>query len=98
MGLLLILVLSAIFNSHSFHLNRSFLTNNIKLASSSDSPDPNELTRIGSKEYYEGFFGRPIENDINRGNGLKQALSLAGYSTILLAILVLGFLKSNGLF
>lgn len=52
---------------------------------------------MGSKEYYEGFLGSSIEDGVDRGDGLKQALSLGVYSTVFLALITALFLKSNGI-
>jgi hypothetical protein len=54
---------------------------------------------VGSKEYLEGFILSPIE-DLNvqeRGNGLEQALKLAGAFSIALVALFVAFMASNGL-
>lgn len=87
-------------NVSSFVLPIGGKTRTLKkpLANSPDSFEGEELTKVGSKEYYDGFIGSSLEDGKDRGDGLKQALSLAGYSTVVLSILTLAFLKSNGVF
>ena len=51
--------------------------------------------RLGGKSYYEGFFTTPLED--NRGDGTEQAIKLALGTVGASAILLLGFLASNGL-
>ena len=57
--------------------------------------------QVGSKEYLDGFLSSPIQDDtINtaeRGTGLEQGLKLAGSATVVLVVLFLGFVASNGL-
>ena len=59
-------------------------------------------TRVGSREYYQGFFTRDIRADgdaegARRGDGMEQALKLAAQASGILALGVLAFLKSNGI-
>lgn len=58
-----------------------------------------EKVEVGSKEYLEGFFSSPIQDEsvAERGSGLEQALKLGGSFTVGLAVLFLGFMASNGL-
>jgi hypothetical protein len=61
--------------------------------------DSEDKVKVGSKEYYKGFLESSLDEDTDpRGDGLKQALALAGNATILLALLTAAFLKSNGVF
>lgn len=53
------------------------------------------LTKVGSKEYYDGFFSRSLEEDASRGDGLIQALKLGGGVSIGLIALVGAFFLSN---
>ena len=65
------------------------------LRASSEDPE----VKAGSKEYYKGFLESSLNENTNpRGDGLKQALALAGNATIILVILTAAFLKSNGVF
>ncbi|KAJ1459709.1 hypothetical protein M885DRAFT_510914 [Pelagophyceae sp. CCMP2097] len=73
-----------------------------RLASQKESEDAAEgATKVGSKEYYEGFLESPIidpslvERDPN--GGLDQALKLGATASAVLALLFVGFMKSNGL-
>ena len=60
-----------------------------------------EKTEVGSKAYYKGFISSPLDDPTiatsERGDGTKQAISMALYTAGILAVLFLGFLKSNGL-
>ena len=58
-----------------------------------------EKVEVGSKEYMQGFLSSPIqdENVAERGSGLEQALKLGGGVALVLVLLVVGFLASNGL-
>jgi len=58
-----------------------------------------ELTKVGSKAYYEGFFTQPVDESVTaeRGDGTEQALKFAGSSLAVIAALFLGFMASNGL-
>ena len=63
-----------------------------------DSESP-ELTKVGSKAYYEGFFTQPVDETVTaeRGDGTEQAVKFAASSFGVIAVLLLGFLASNGL-
>ena len=62
-------------------------------------PPFEELTKVGSKAYYEGFFSQPIDESVTeeRGDGTEQALKFAASSAAVIAVLFLGFMASNGL-
>ena len=63
--------------------------------------DDENLTSIGSTEYYQGFLTRsPNEEPIERVTGdaiLGPTLKFAGGISLILVVLVLVFLGSNGL-
>eukprot|EP00591_Stephanopyxis_turris_P012470 CAMPEP_0195520712 /NCGR_PEP_ID=MMETSP0794_2-20130614/17479_1 /TAXON_ID=515487 /ORGANISM="Stephanopyxis turris, Strain CCMP 815" /LENGTH=102 /DNA_ID=CAMNT_0040650131 /DNA_START=222 /DNA_END=530 /DNA_ORIENTATION=- len=65
------------------------------LSSLKGEKEEDELTAVGSKEYYKGFVSRSLEEDSERGDGLEQALKLGGQATIVLALLVAVFVVSN---
>ena len=54
---------------------------------------------VGSKEYLEGFISSPIQDGSveQRGTGLEQGLKLAGSASVVLILLFVGFMFSNGL-
>lgn len=52
---------------------------------------------VGSKEYLEGFISSPIQDTSERGTGLEQALKLGGSFAVILVLLFVGFMASNGL-
>jgi len=58
-----------------------------------------DLTKVGSKDYYKGFFTQPIDErvTVQRGDGTEQAIKFAASSFAVIAALLLGFLASNGL-
>ena len=58
-----------------------------------------EKVEVGSKEYMQGFLSSPIQDEsvAERGSGLEQALKLGGGVAVVLILLVVGFLASNGL-
>ena len=60
---------------------------------------PPEMTKVGSKAYYEGFFTQPVDENVTaeRGDGTEQAIKFAASSLVVIAILFLGFMVSNGL-
>ena len=96
------LLVFVIFWGSAFRTSRGLILKRTSsaLASSTEpeSSKEEQLTKVGSKEYYEGFLGSSIEDGVDRGDGLKQAFALAGYSAVFLSILTLLFLKSNGIF
>jgi hypothetical protein len=64
------------------------------------------LTTVGSTAYYKGFLESPLipaavesekEGDAFRQEGLEQAIKLGGSATVVLGVLFLGFMASNGL-
>ena len=61
-------------------------------------PEP-ELTKVGSKSYYEGFFTQPVDASVTeqRGDGTEQAIKFAASGTAVISVLFLGFMASNGL-
>jgi hypothetical protein len=54
---------------------------------------------VGSREYLKGFVSSPIQDSTvqERGTGLEQALKLGGSFAVILALLFVGFMASNGL-
>ena len=64
-----------------------------------EPPPPEEMTKVGSKAYYEGFFTQPIDESVTaeRGDGTEQAIKFAASSFVVIALLFLGFMASNGL-
>lgn len=62
-------------------------------------PPEDELTKVGSKAYYEGFFTQPVNENVTaeRGDGTEQAVKFAASSFVVIAALFLGFMASNGL-
>ena len=62
-------------------------------------PPPPELTKVGSKAYYEGILTQPVDETVTaeRGDGTEQALKFAASSFGVIAVLFLGFMASNGL-
>ena len=58
-----------------------------------------EMTKVGSKAYYEGFLTQPIDESVTveRGDGTEQAVKFAASSFVVIAFLFLGFMASNGL-
>ena len=67
---------------------------------SSSAPDSEQgQTEVGSKAYYKGFFSSPLSEDVTveRGDGTKQAISLAGGAIVVVGLLFVGFMASNGL-
>lgn len=58
-----------------------------------------ERVEVGSEKYLKGFLSSPIQDETvtERGSGLEQALKLGGGITLILVVLVVGFLASNGL-
>ena len=63
-----------------------------------ETPPP-EMTKLGSKAYYEGFLTQPIDENVTaeRGDGTEQAVKFAASSFGVIAVLFLGFMASNGL-
>ena len=61
--------------------------------------DAEEQVALGTQEYYKGFLSSPIQDETvaERGSGLEQALKLGGGVVVVLIVLVVGFLASNGL-
>lgn len=83
---------------------------NFRLRSSknSDNKDDKQLTEIGSKDYYKGFFSSPLVEQpgtsadnrartSSRGDGVEQAIKLGGGVAVVLTLLTIVFLASNGL-
>ena len=64
-----------------------------------DEPPP-DLTKVGSRAYYEGFLTQPVDDEsvtTERGDGTEQALKFAASSAGVVAVLFFGFMASNGL-
>ena len=67
------------------------------------------MTRVGSREYYQGFLTRDVREDAGGerggaggsarrgGDGTEQAIKLALQASLLLTLGVLAFLKSNAI-
>jgi len=77
------------------------ITKITSLNNSNNLDNEDELTTVGSKEYYQGFLNRsPSEEPIERVTGdavLGPTLKFAGGVSLFLVGLVLVFLGSNGL-
>mmetsp|Transcript_3956 Transcript_3956/g.8373 ORF Transcript_3956/g.8373 Transcript_3956/m.8373 type:complete len:133 (+) Transcript_3956:80-478(+) len=77
------------------------ITKITSLNNSNNLDNEDELTTVGSKEYYQGFLNRsPSEEPIERVTGdavLGPTLKFAGGVSLILVGLVLVFLGSNGL-
>ena len=58
---------------------------------------PPELTKVGSKAYYEGFFTQPVDESVTaeRGDGTEQAIKFAASSFVVIAALTAAFVLSN---
>ena len=70
-------------------------------AADKEIADEKGKVEVGSKEYLEGFVNSPIVDDglLTRDplGGLDQAVKLGAGATVVLGILFLGFMASNGL-
>mmetsp|Transcript_17450 Transcript_17450/g.29486 ORF Transcript_17450/g.29486 Transcript_17450/m.29486 type:complete len:133 (-) Transcript_17450:314-712(-) len=77
------------------------ITKITSLNNSNNLDNEDELTTVGSKEYYQGFLNRsPSEEPIERVTGdavLGPTLKFAGGVSLILVGFVLVFLGSNGL-
>ena len=77
------------------------ITRITSLNNSNNLDNEDELTTVGSKEYYQGFLNRsPSEEPIERVTGdavLGPTLKFAGGVSLILVGLLLVFLGSNGL-
>ena len=62
-----------------------------------DDTLPPELTKVGSKAYYEGFFTQPVDESVTaeRGDGTEQAIKFAASSFVVIAALTAAFVLSN---
>lgn len=60
-----------------------------------------ENVKVGSSEYYQGFISRKVDEEpeerITGDAVLGPTLKLAGQVTVVLVLLTVGFLASNGL-
>jgi hypothetical protein len=76
-------------------------TRTIAFQEKTTGDEDDRVVRVGSREYLEGFLSSPIRDDTvregRRGSGLEQALKLGGSATMVLVLLFLGFMASNGL-
>ena len=67
----------------------------------SEGSNGGEDVKVGSSEYYKGFVSRQIDEEseerITGDAVLGPTLKLAGQETVVLAVLTIGFLASNGL-
>lgn len=85
----------------SLNNNNNNVDNETTTITSSTKQQQDELTSVGSKEYYQGFLTRsPDEEPIERVTGdavLGPTLKFAGGVSLILVGLVFVFLVSNGL-
>ena len=60
---------------------------------------PEQMTKVGSKAYYQGFLTQPVDENVTRerGDGTEQAVKFAASSFVVISFLLLGFMASNGL-
>jgi len=59
-----------------------------------------EVVPVGSQEYYRGFLSRNLDEDVKRVSGesvIGPTLKFAGGAGIILVLLTIGFLSSNGI-
>eukprot|EP00563_Minutocellus_polymorphus_P018213 CAMPEP_0197733670 /NCGR_PEP_ID=MMETSP1434-20131217/44022_1 /TAXON_ID=265543 /ORGANISM="Minutocellus polymorphus, Strain CCMP3303" /LENGTH=149 /DNA_ID=CAMNT_0043321055 /DNA_START=34 /DNA_END=483 /DNA_ORIENTATION=- len=73
----------------------------IAAAASPEGDNEGESVKVGSSEYYKGFVSRKIDEEpeerITGDAVLGPTLKLAGQVTVVLALLTIGFLASNGI-
>mmetsp|Transcript_34469 Transcript_34469/g.51662 ORF Transcript_34469/g.51662 Transcript_34469/m.51662 type:complete len:136 (+) Transcript_34469:136-543(+) len=85
---------------NTFAPSIAHITKITSLNNSNNLDNEDELTTVGSKEYYQGFLNRsPSEEPIERVTGdavLGPTLKFAGGVSLILVGLVLVFLGSNG--
>ena len=81
-------------NAHRLPVQRSA----VRCCDDEGTP-PDGKTKVGSKAYYDGFFSGPLDESvtIERGDGTKQAISLASGAVGVISLLFIGFMASNGL-
>ena len=79
--------------------NNKNYKNSLKMSLDENSNTEDKKVLVGSKDYYKGFFERPLKDESStRGDGLDQALKLGAGATIFLFFMVFLFLLSNGVF
>lgn len=65
-----------------------------------DDEEQKEQVQVGSKEYYEGFISRDLAEDSERVTGdavLNPTFKFVGGVSIVIVVLLIAFLFSNGL-
>jgi len=78
---------------------KNMLFSSLKMSLDENSNAEDKKVLVGSKDYYKGFFERPLKDESStRGDGLDQALKLGAGATIFLLFMVFLFLLSNGVF
>ena len=73
----------------------------ILLSESKDNDNGEQLVKVGSEGYYEGFFSRSMNEEptdrVTGDNLLGQTLKFVGGGIVIIVALFLGFMVSNGL-
>ena len=94
-------ILYAIDNDIDSTPNTNIQTNNINSPSNElSTTDEDTITKVGSSEYYQGFWSRSVIENQERVTGdavLGPTLKLAGGISLILVALIGAFLVSNGI-